>query len=60
VRSEEGRPGVPARPLVVGRTGDQGTLPLFGCEEEALTFLRHAGFGRDWRVSKTFAMDITA
>lgn len=53
-----GREQYAARPLILRRIGDQGTLPVFGREEEALSFLRHAGFGGEWRVSKTSAAEL--
>ncbi len=55
-----GRERCAATPLIVGRIDDQGILPVFGCEEEAISFLRHADFGGEWRVSKTSAREIVS
>ena len=45
-------------PLVIGWSDSQGILPVFGCEEEALGFLRHTGFGGAWRVREAGAREI--
>jgi hypothetical protein len=45
-------------PLVLNRTDDQLTLPLFGREEEALNFLRYRDIGDNWWVRETSAREI--
>ena len=45
-------------PLVFGWRDFHGALPIFGCEDEALDFLRHAGFGDAWRVGEVGAIEI--
>jgi hypothetical protein len=45
-------------PLVFGWSDFHETLPIFGREDEALDFLRHAGFGDAWRVGEVGATEI--
>jgi len=47
-------------PLVIGWSDYQEILPIFGCEEEALNFLRHADFGGAWRVGEAGARELVS
>lgn len=47
-------------PLLLGLSCDQATLPVFGCEEEASSFLRYAGLGSEWRAGEVSPLEVVA